>query len=447
MGVRVEGPYRAVLGDTTLKVLLVTIGSRGDIQPYIALGVGLAASGHEVTVCTNEHFAGFVRAHGLTYGHMNNGFVDLITSLEGRAGLERMASLPGTLLAVAKLLRQVGPMQQEMLDDAWRVAQEMRPDVVIFHPKVPGAVDMADALEVPSIMAPLFPQVVATSAFPAVGFPDLPLGAGYRRLTYSIVETLTDRIGSGPIHKWRHANGLGPRPRLLGQLSDRHGRRLPVLHAFSSTVCPRPHDWPESAVASGFWSLDGATGWAPPPALLDFLEAGPAPVYVGFGSMAGRNPERLTSVVLQALDRSGCRGVVATGWGGLTKQALPENVFSLSDAPHDWLFPRVSAVVHHGGAGTTAAGLRAGQPTIICPFFADQPFWGRRVAMLGAGPRPIAQKSLTAERLAEAILAATKNQSMRNAAQEIRHRLHEERGVVSAVTWIERWMESRASIA
>jgi sterol 3beta-glucosyltransferase len=426
-----------------LKVLLITIGSRGDVQPYVALGKGLAAAGHQVTVCTNAHFADFVRAHGLHYGPMNNGFVDLITSLEGRAGLERMTSLPGTLRTVARLLPRIGPLQRETLDDAWVCAQASRPDLILFHPKLPGAVDMADALGVPAIMAPLFPQVMPTSAFPAVGFPPLPLGDGYRRLTYRIVEALTNRLGSGPIHAWRRSQGLGKRPPKLGMLSDRQGSPIPVLHGFSSAVCPRPADWPEAALTCGFWTLDAAPDWTPPPALRDFLDAGPPPVYVGFGSMAGRDSERLGALVLEALARSGCRGIVATGWGGMKQQALPERVFALSEAPHEWLFPRVAAVVHHGGAGTTAAGLRAGKPSVICPFFADQPFWGRQVHRLDAGPEPIAQKRLTSQRLALAIKHAVTAPALSQAARNIQRELQAERAIDTTVAWIERWMGSR----
>lgn len=426
-----------------MKVLLITIGSRGDVQPYVALGKGLAAAGHQVTVCTNAHFADFVRAHGLHYGPMNNGFVDLITSLEGRAGLERMTSLPGTLRTVARLLPRIGPLQRETLDDAWACVQSTRPDLILFHPKLPGVVDMADALGVPAIMAPLFPQVVPTSAFPAVGFPPLPLGDGYRRLTYRIVEALTNRLGSGPIHAWRRSQGLGRRPPRLGMLTDRQGRPIPVLHGFSGAVCPRPADWPEAARTCGFWTLDAAPDWTPPTALRDFLEAGPPPVYVGFGSMAGRDPERLGALVLDALLRSGCRGIVATGWGGMKPQALPEQVFALSEAPHEWLFPRVAAVVHHGGAGTTAAGLRAGKPSVICPFFADQPFWGRQVHRLGAGPEPIAQKRLTSERLAQAITHAVTAAALSQAARNIQRELQAERAIETTVAWVERWMGSR----
>src|SRR5690606_18098906 len=379
-----------------LKVLLVTIGSRGDIQPYVALGKGLARAGHEVTLCSSAAYADSVRAQGLSYGHMGNGFVELMTSLEGRAGLERMGSLTGALRTVIGLARRVRPLQQEMLEDAWRVATRVRPDIILVHPKLPGVLDMADALGVPAIVAPLFPQLVETAAFPAVGFPDLRLGAGYRRGTYRLVDAITQRVAGGAIRAWRRNNGLGPRPAQQGLFTRRDGNPWPMLHGFSAVLCPRPDDWPASATVTGFWTLDTPSAWQPPVALRAFLEAGAPPVYVGFGSMAGRSPQRLTSIVLDALTRSGQRGILATGWGGLTEHALPEGVFAVAEAPHDWLFPRMAAVVHHGGAGTTAAGLRAGRPTVVCPFFGDQPFWGRRVHALGAGPESIPQRRLSA---------------------------------------------------
>lgn len=426
-----------------MNILLLTFGSRGDVQPYVALGQGLRAAGHRVGLCTSQHFAGFVSSHGLAYLPMNNGFVELLASLEGRAGLERMQSLPGTLLTVARLARKIGPLQLETLQDAWRAARAFRPDLILFHPKLPGAVDMAGALGVPPIMATLFPQYVPTADFPCLGFPDLPLGAGYRRLTYYIVNRLAGLIGGGPVRAWRRANGLGPRPTQIGLLSDGQGRPIPVLHGYSPHVCPRPADWPETAVTAGYWPLRRSAEWTPPAALAVFLAAGSPPVYVGFGSMAGRDPARLTATVLEALRLSGRRGLLASGWGGMVTQALPDGVLAIAEAPHEWLLPQVAAVVHHGGAGTTAAGLRAGRPTVICPFFADQPFWGRRVSLLGAGPMPIPQRELSAARLAQAITTATSDARIATAAEALGERLRAERGVEDTVRWIERWLSSQ----
>jgi sterol 3beta-glucosyltransferase len=186
---------------------------------------------------------------------------------------------------------------------------------------------------------------------------------------------------------------------------------------------------------TGYWFLDDA-GWVMPPSLRGFLEAGPPPVYVGFGSIPSMDPVRTTTMIVDALAVVGQRGILASGWGGLAAAPLAEHVYVLDAAPHDRLFPHVAAVVHHGGAGTTAAGLRAGRPTVICPFFGDQPFWGWRIAELGVGPAPIAFKYLTAEKLAKAIRRAVTDPEMHRRAAELGSRIREENGVGRAVELI-----------
>jgi sterol 3beta-glucosyltransferase len=168
------------------------------------------------------------------------------------------------------------------------------------------------------------------------------------------------------------------------------------------------------------------------------LEEGEAPIYFGFGSMAGRNPERLTRIVIEALKYTNMRGIIASGWGGLKPDDLPKTIFTIEKAPHDWLFPRMAAVVHHGGAGTTAAGLRAGCPTIICPFFGDQPFWGQRVHALGVGSQPIPQKKLTVEKLSITIREVMTNPGIRQNAKELCEKIRKEDGIANTISIIER---------
>jgi sterol 3beta-glucosyltransferase len=184
---------------------------------------------------------------------------------------------------------------------------------------------------------------------------------------------------------------------------------------------------------TGQWFLDHPADWTPPEDLSRFLAAGPAPVFVGFGSIAGRSPSQTTALVLEALQICGQRGVIVTGWGGLCAVPGPAAVCFVASVPYDWLFPRSAAVVHHGGAGSTAEGLRAGKPSVICPFFGDQPFWGKRVCALGAGPRPLPQKRLTARALAEAIKVAVADVGMRNRAEALGKKLRSENGVQRAI--------------
>jgi sterol 3beta-glucosyltransferase len=215
-----------------------------------------------------------------------------------------------------------------------------------------------------------------------------------------------------------------------------HWRPVPQLYGFSSHVLPIPADWPDSVTATGYWFLDQPTTWQPDPLLKQFLADGPAPVYFGFGSMANNDSARATATIVEAIRRADVRAVLATGVGGLTLDTPTPNVFLLKEAPHDWLFPQMAAIVHHGGAGTTGAAFRAGKPQLICPFFGDQPFWGRRVAALGVGPQPIKQKNLTTDQLTEALITLTVDQTLRERADALGAAIRAEDGVAGAVEWI-----------
>jgi len=210
-------------------------------------------------------------------------------------------------------------------------------------------------------------------------------------------------------------------------------RSTPMLSAYSPRIIPHSADWPVHVHVTGYLFLDSQAGWQPSSALQAFLAAGQAPVYVGFGSMAGRNPEQLARLAIEALAASGQRGLLVTGWGGLRTGSVPDTVFVLDSAPHNWLFPRMAAVVHHGGAGTTAEGLRAGVPTVIVPFVLDQPFWGARVKALGLGPDPIPQKHLTADRLASAIRTAVTDPDIKRRANACGAAIRFQDGVGNAV--------------
>jgi len=213
-----------------------------------------------------------------------------------------------------------------------------------------------------------------------------------------------------------------------------------MLSAYSPSIIPHPADWPESVHVTGYLFLDSQTDWQPSPELKAFLEAGDPPVYIGFGSMAGRNPEELARLATEALTRSDQRGVLLTGWGGLRAESVPDNVFVVEAAPHSWLFPRMAAVVHHGGAGTTAEGLRAGVPTVIVPFAFDQAFWGARVKASGLGPDPIPMKKLTADQLAKAIRIAVTDRDMRQHAKSYGEAIRAEDGTGTAVKIVQQYL-------
>jgi len=237
------------------------------------------------------------------------------------------------------------------------------------------------------------------------------------------------------ISRARRAEGL--RAQRSGQFGD-----CPILYGFSPAVVPTPTDWPAFVHPTGYWFLDAPRDWRPPVALSAFLAAGPPPVYVGFGSMRNRQPQVVTALVVEALERAGQRGVLHSGWDGLAELRLPETIFPVDSIPHDWLFPRMAAIVHHGGAGTTAAALRAGRPAVVVPFFADQPFWARRVYELGVGPYPLPRARLTAARLADAITAAVYDPTMLERAVALGERLRAEDGVSEAVRVLMRYWKA-----
>jgi sterol 3beta-glucosyltransferase len=211
---------------------------------------------------------------------------------------------------------------------------------------------------------------------------------------------------------------------------------IPVLNGFSAHVVPRPPDWGEHVHITGYW-FPPEGEWQPPDDLRKFIEAGPPPVFVGFGSMPMRNPKRTTKIVLDTLQKTGHRAILHTGWGGFGQQDLPTNVHLIDYAPYEWLFPWMAAIVHHGGSGTTGFALRAGVPSLIVPFVFDQFYWGKRISSLGVGPKPIPHKSLSVDLFGAALDIALNDSQMRDRAAALGEKIREEEGVREAVDVIE----------
>jgi sterol 3beta-glucosyltransferase len=426
-----------------MRVLLATIGTRGDVQPYLALALGLRAAGHEVAICTAPRFGPMLAEHGFECLPMNGGLLDLLDSAKGRALFADLDSLLGMLRTAVRTLRQVGPIHHRMVADCWAAACAFAPDVLVHHPKLIWMPAFAARLGIPAVLGLLAPMLVPTRESPLPGLPRWPLGGAYNRATWGLVRVAMTLGGRPFVGRWQREHDPQGLSHASTPLRLDRDRPVPVLHAYSAAVCPAPPDWPAHARVTGWWFVPDEP-WIPPPTLAAFLADGPAPVYVGFGSMAGTDPARSTQTVLAALRRAGVRAVLATGWGGLRAADVPATVHVLDAAPHGWLFERVAAVVHHGGAGTTGAGLRAGRPTLICPFGLDQPFWGRCVADAGAGPLPIAHKHLDPSSLADAIVRLTTDPAIAAAAQRIGRTIRAEDGVGAAVAAIEAQVGPRA---
>lgn len=425
-----------------MHVFITAIGTRGDVQPYLALGAGLRRAGHDVTLCTSPRYQTAAEGLDLRYGYLSDDLIALVETPQGRAAIEGAGGGIASLKALAAVMQRSMDLLRALVRDGWTAARAADPDLIVYHPKMAIALHYAEALGIPAVMAPLYPQFLPTAAYPNPGLPRLDLGQPltglYNHLTHRLVLAVVSAVSRRMFRAWREAHGLPPQPRGADVVHTSDGAHVPMLNAWSPHVAPDPPEWPPEAETTGYWFLNESDVWVPPSALTAFLAAGPPPVYVGFGSMAGRQPAQTTRIVLEALHRVGCRAVFARGWGGLVPEELPATVHVVDDVPHDWLFPRVAAVVHHGGAGTTAAGLRAGRPTLVCPFFGDQFFWAWRVREIGVGPAPVPQKRLTAERLAHALREATTSPSIRRTAEAVGQRLRSENGVDQAVAFLER---------
>jgi sterol 3beta-glucosyltransferase len=403
-------PVVNVLYIDDMKINILTIGTRGDVQPYIALGLGLKAKGHDVTIATLAEFESQIVERGLKHDVLRGDYLGAAQNSEVKNPL--------------RLIKRYAEMVRDTLADEWSSAQGA--DIFIYNPAAFGGYHIAEKLGVPSFAAFPTPMYSPTSEFPSPFFPFANLGP-LNKVSHSWFASMSTSIYRKPISEWRRD------VLKLPPVKDEKPARM--LYAYSPAVVPIPSDWDESSVVTGYWFLD-SPNWQPPQDLVAFLQDGPPPVYVGFGSMFMNGGKQKTEMVLEALKLTGQRGILSTGWGGLTREDVPENMFVVDSIPHDWLFLRVACVVHHGGAGTTGSGLRAGKPTVICPFVGDQPFWGRRVAALSVGPQPIPQGKLTAEKLAKAMEIAATDKEMLQRSEFLGKIICAEGGVGTAVEYL-----------
>ncbi|MGD8793209.1 MAG: glycosyltransferase [Anaerolineae bacterium] len=413
-----------------MRFTILAYGTRGDVQPYVALGVALQRAGHTVRLAAPAVFHDLVAGYGLAFHGLPGDPADLMLQVADGAS----ANLVSQSVVV---LRHTLPLARQMVDSVQKACQGAEAIVHSMLMTVIGH-QMAVARGVPDFSALIFLVFCPTSAFPV---PTLAPGKhrARNRLSHVAFTQLfwqMNRLAYAYLRRGNH-----DLPPLSGWPLDRSlDRPTPILYGLSSQIVPRPDDWGPDTHLTGYWTMPPPAGWRPPPEVEAFLAAGPPPVLVSFGSLMTRRVEQLTEVVLGALARTGQRAVLVRGWGGIGQRALPPQILALDSVPFEWLFPRMAALVHHGGVGTTATGLRAGVPAVIVPFTADQPFWGRQVARLGVGPAPIPPKKLSVDRLAAAIEAALGDGAMRQRAADLGERLRAEDGAGRAVEILEAYL-------
>ncbi|HVW91215.1 MAG TPA: glycosyltransferase [Devosia sp.] len=414
------------------RIAIATIGTQGDVQPYVALAVRLQQHGYSVVLGAPNDFEALVTGYGIEFRSLGASIQQFLTQTRFENAMSQSLLINGPAL-----LRQGQTIVDTAARLAWQMAQGA--DAIIGNMNTSFIIDIAEALKIPAIMSALQP-LNTTSEFPLCMYYGPTFGPALNRLSYTTM-TVQQIYYNLPRNRLRRElMGLDSRKR-GGFFKDTQGLPLPTLYAYSQLLSPRPRDWPRSAIVTGFWRVEDNTGWQPSPEFRQFLSEGEAPVYIGFGSMPF-GAERNTQILREAVRLWGGRVVVARGWGGINPANLPPGVFAIEKAPHDKLFKYVRAVVHHGGAGTTAAGLYAGKPTFIVPQTVDQPYWGRRVYELGCGPKPVRLRRLTPEILAGALRELTTSQAYRLSAEAIAEGLAREDGTERAIRVIERVMNN-----
>ncbi|TVY48892.1 Sterol 3-beta-glucosyltransferase [Lachnellula occidentalis] len=425
-----------------LNIVIHVVGSRGDVQPFVALGQVLKDNyGHRVRLATHGTFKKFVEENGLEFYEIGGDPAELMAF---------MVKNPGLIPGIQSLKEgDVGKRRKgiaEILEGCWRSCADfdeanedgdgpkIRPfiaNAIIANPPSFAHIHCAEKLGIPlHLMFTMpwspthdFPQPIANIKSSNAS------GSVTNEMSYTIVEMMTWQGLGDIINKFRKDTlDLGSLSQAAGT-TVLHRLRIPYTYCWSPALIPKPKDWGPHISISGFYFLSLASNYQPDAELADFLAAGPPPVYIGFGSIVVEDPNAMTKLIFEAVEKTGQRALVSKGWGGFGGDDLstPDGVFMLGNCPHDWLFQHVSCVVHHGGAGTTAAGIALGRPTVIVPFFGDQPFWGAMVARAGAGPSPIPFKELDAEGLSKAISKALEPETLER-AKELGERIREEKG-------------------
>ncbi|QPC60681.1 hypothetical protein HYE67_002912 [Fusarium culmorum] len=421
-----------------LNIVIQVVGSRGDVQPFVALGNELQRHGHRVRLATHDTFADFVLESGLEFYPIGGDPTELMAYMVKNPGL-----IPSMKSLRAGDIQKKRLMIAEMLEGCWRSCIEPDPlnqqpfvaDAIIANPPSFAHVHCAQALGIPLHLMFTMPWS-STKYFchplANINVNDSRISAAVaNQISYMAVEWMTWQGLGDIINAWRQSLDLEDIPFSEGA-SLLETLQIPFTYCWSPTLIPKPLDWPDYIDVCGFFFRD-APQYIPDSDLGTFLRDGAPPIYIGFGSIVIDDADKLTAILVDAVKATGVRAIISKGWSKLgANQPADRDIFYLGDCPHEWLFQQVTAVIHHGGAGTTACGLRNGKPTVIVPFFGDQPFWGTMVHAAGAGPMPIPQKTLNSQNLGQAIRDCLTPAALA-AARGMAEKMRQENGVRQAV--------------
>ena len=412
-----------------MRISMVAIGSTGDVRPYVLLGKELKKRGHEVTIVCFDMTEKMVTEAGLNFAPLAGSVKDIFMAVM-TPGTNGFTFLPKFKNALLDDLPQFLHTLEEGCKDAEAIICTFFGSVVY---------SIAEKHNIPCIQTHYF-LMDYNDMFPITTAPGLKMGKAWNKVSYKMGYALINTLEWHYLSDWRSEEGMKSKKISMSPDYYINGHKIPVLYAISPLLVPRAPEWDEHIHMTGFWTDPEPCEYEPEPSLVRFLEEGERPVYIGFGSMVSSDMGQTLDIVLKAVAASGVRAIIGRGWGGgaLDAALSNPNVYVADYIPHDWLFSRVSAVVHHGGAGTTAAGVLACKPTLVVPFGGDQPFWGQRIYDLGIGPKPIKRENLTVEKLADALIKLTHTPRFNVAVSEIGERMKYENGTLLAADIVER---------
>ena len=414
-------------------VVIITVGTQGDIRPLLALALGLQRQGQKVRMLTSANFAEMISRHGIEFRPLSGDFQALLESDRSIAdrGLDWRAMMQVFRERIGIWAKDWAQQGRDACADAGLLLGTGSGSLL--------ASALGEYYQVPVAFAQLQPLTVSRQ-LPPMMLAGRRLPGAVNLGAYQLLRLLVWQVMRPAINQIvRPQLGLRPYP-WYGPYFQ-HPKTMRVLYGYSEQVVPRPADWPDTVQVCGYWQLHNAD-WQPPAELQAFLDAGPKPVYIGFGSMPSVDAKGFTALVSEAVRLSGARAVLASGWGGLSADGQGQDpqgqILHIEHAPHDWLFPRMAAAVHHGGAGTTGAAASAGIPSVVIPFYGDQPFWAHCLAAQGAAAPALNRRKLDARTLAAA-LRQVMQPAMRQTARELGERIRREDGIANAITHLERW--------
>ena len=420
-----------------MKISIITIGSQGDIQPYLALGARLKKEGHEVVIATAVNFKNIVLGLGLSFFSLE------IDAVEG------INSSSGIFATIKRFKEFVCPWRYQLCTAVPLIAQ--RSEAIIYNSlayqnMIWTGIDVADKLKIPYFITSFVPEYTPTGQIPHFRFATESLGSFMNKLSYYLIDlghfvlnrmfyNYPDLFYNNPKNMFTYTS--------VTKEATKHSKKFPILYLYSKHILPGFTDFDGNCIITGPLFLESKDDYSPPQYLVDFITKGEPPIYIGFGSTKPKNSAKITYILIEALKKTKQRGILNLGLGSLVKLGpLPDNIMIIEDyIPHDWLFPRMRAIIHHGGAGVTAIGLCSGKPSIVCPFEYDQPFWASRVFKLGVGPKPIPIKRLTSAKLIKAINEVITDNKMQERAKILGDKIRSEDGVGAAVKYIQAYLQ------